>query len=105
MASIAQYYQALADNDANSHGVAIARLQAAETSARDANRLASAFPSSVPTNSNLTTETGPILAELTKKHVANIQERLAEFTKDNDFIYHQGVPKERPRSEIGRAHV
>jgi hypothetical protein len=100
MASVAQYYQALADNDANSHGVAIARLQAAETSARDANRIANAFPSSVPTNSNLMTDTGPILAELTKKHLSNIQEKLAEFKKDNDFIYHQGVPNEASLTQI-----
>lgn len=100
MASVAQYYQALADNDANSHGVAIARLQVAEVHARDANRIANAFPSSVPTNSNLTTDTGPIFAELTKKHLVNIQERIVEFQKDNDFIYHQGVPNEASLSLI-----
>jgi hypothetical protein len=94
MASVSQYYQALADNDANSHGIAICRLQVAETHARDANRIANAFPSSVPANSNLTPETGSILQEMTKKHLTNIQERLVEFTKDNDFIYHQGVPNE-----------
>jgi hypothetical protein len=100
MASISQYYQALADNDANSHGVAICRLQVAETHARDANRIANSFPSSVPANSNLTPETGSILQEMTKKHLSNIQERLMEFTKDNDFIYHQGVPNEAALTPI-----
>ncbi|KAF2019275.1 BRO1-domain-containing protein [Aaosphaeria arxii CBS 175.79] len=100
MSSLAQYYQALADDDANSHGVAIARLQVAETNARDANRISNAFPSSVPTNSNLTSETGTILSEMTKKHVTNIQEKLAEFMKDNDFIYHQGIPNEASLSPI-----
>jgi len=100
MASISQYYQALADNDANSHGVAICRLQVAETHARDANRIANSFPSSVPANSNLTPETGSILQEMTKKHLSNIQERLVEFTKDNDFIYHQGVPNEAALTPI-----
>lgn len=100
MASVSQYYQALADNDANSHGVAICRLQAAETHARDANRIANAFPSSVPTNSNLTAETGTVLQEMTRKHLTNIQERLVEFTKDNDFIYHQGVPNEAALTPI-----
>lgn len=37
---------------------------------------------------------------MTKKHLSNIQERLAEFTKDNDFIYHQGVPNEASLSQI-----
>ncbi|KAF2732972.1 BRO1-domain-containing protein [Polyplosphaeria fusca] len=100
MAAMAQYYQALADNDANSHGVAICRLQVAETNARDANRIANALPSSVPTNSNLPAETGAILAETTKRHLQNVQEKLAEFTKDNDFIYHQGVPNEASLTAI-----
>lgn len=94
MNSLAQYYQALADDDANSHGVAIARLQAAETAAKEANKLANAFPSSVPANSNLTAETGPNLFELSKRHLANVQEKLVELVKDNDYIYHQTVPVE-----------
>jgi hypothetical protein len=100
MASLAQYYQALADNDANAHGVSICRLTVAEGHAKDANRIANAFPTSVPTNSNLTSETGIFLADMTKKHLANIQEKIAEFTKDNDFIYHQGVPNEASLSPI-----
>ncbi|KAI9699191.1 MAG: bck1-like resistance to osmotic shock [Bogoriella megaspora] len=94
MSAVAQYYQALADDDANSHGIAICRLQVAEGQARDASRMANAFPSSVPSNSNLSSDTGPILADLTKRHLANIQEKIGEFVKDNDFIYHQPVPTE-----------
>ncbi|KAI9821301.1 MAG: bck1-like resistance to osmotic shock [Pycnora praestabilis] len=94
MSSLAQYYQALADNDANSHGIAISRLQVAEGQAKDANRTSNAFPQSVPANSNLSSETGSNLSDLTKRHLVNIQERLAEFIKDNDFIYHQPVPAE-----------
>lgn len=100
MASLAQYYQALADNDANAHGVSICRLQVAEGHAKDANRIANAFPISVPTNSNLTSETGTILADMTKRHLVNIQEKIVEFTKDNDFIYHQGVPNEASLASI-----
>lgn len=94
MASVAQYYQALADDDANSHGVAISRLQVAETAAREANKLSNSFPGNVPANSNLTAETGPNLFELTKRHLANVQEKLTELVKDNDYIYHQTVPVE-----------
>ncbi|KAF1980488.1 BRO1-domain-containing protein [Bimuria novae-zelandiae CBS 107.79] len=100
MASVAQYFQALADDDANSHGVAICRLQVAETNARDANRVANAIPSSCPANSNLPAETGAVLAELTKKHLTNVQEKLAEFMKDNDFIYHQGIPNEASLTQV-----
>lgn len=92
MNSLAQYYQGLADDDANSHGVAIARMQAAEATVKDAHKMANSFPGNVPVNSNLTAETGTTLIELTKRHLANVQEKLAELSKDNDYIYHQTVP-------------
>lgn len=92
MSSLAQYYQALADDDANSHGIAVARLQVAETAGKDANKAANSFPSTVPANSNLTAETGTTLIEMTKRHLAIVQEKLSELIKDNDYIYHQTVP-------------
>ncbi|KAF2835256.1 BRO1-domain-containing protein [Patellaria atrata CBS 101060] len=100
MSSLAQYYQALADNDANSHGIAICRLQVAEMQARDASRIANAFPGSVPTNSNMNAETGITLADIVKRHLANIQEKIIECIKDNDFIYHQPVPAEAALTAI-----
>ena len=98
--SLAQYYQALADDDANSHGIAISRLQVAETEGKDAARIANAFPSSVSSDSNLSSETGSILIEMTKRHVAIVVEKLASFNKDNDFIYHQPVPADASLSAI-----
>ncbi|KAL9131550.1 MAG: hypothetical protein Q9217_000564 [Psora testacea] len=94
MSSVAQYYQALADDDANSHGTAIARLQIAERESKDAGRVANAFPSAVSSASNLSSETRASLLEMTTRHTANVQERLATFNKDNDFIYHQTIPAE-----------
>ncbi|KAK3353483.1 BRO1-like domain-containing protein [Lasiosphaeria hispida] len=100
--SMAQYYQALADDDANSHGMAIARLQVAEAHAREANRIANSFPSSVPPSSNLTTETALILADITKRHHTAVQEKLSELTKDNDYIYHQPVPAEAAVAPVAK---
>lgn len=100
LSSIAQYYQALADDDANSHGTAIARLQVAESEGKDAARLANTFPTTVSAASNLSSETGSSLVEMTKRHVANVQEKLASFNKDNDFIYHQTVPAEPSLSAV-----
>ena len=94
MASLAQYYQGVADYEANSYGQAISRLTAAQSASKEASRLANAMPGSMPSNSNLSSETGTILSELTKKHMAAIQEKLAEYSKDNDMIYHQPVPAE-----------
>ena len=98
--SLAQYYQALADDDANSHGTAIARLQIAETEGKDAARIANAFPSTVSAASNLSSETGSGLIEITKRHVAVVQEKLGSVNKDNDFIYHQTVPAEASLSPV-----
>jgi len=98
--SIAHYYQAMADDDANAHGTAIARLQIAEREARDAGRVANAFPSTVSTASNLSSETRSSLMEMTSRHAANVQEKLASFNKDNDFIYHHTVPAEAALSAI-----
>ncbi|GAB1319049.1 bck1-like resistance to osmotic shock [Madurella fahalii] len=94
MNSIAQYYQAQADDNANSHGMAIARLQVAEGFAREANRIANNFPSSIPPSSNLTADCGVILADITKRQLAAVQLELRQLTKDNDFIYHEPVPAE-----------
>ncbi|KAF2152138.1 vacuolar protein-sorting protein bro1 [Myriangium duriaei CBS 260.36] len=100
MASVAQYHQALADDDANSHGVAIARLQAAVAQAKEATKLANSFPSSVSPTSNLSNEAGSLLIEMTRKHLSTCTEKLTELTKDNDFIYHQIVPAEASLTAI-----
>jgi len=94
MSSTAQYYQALADDDANSHGMAIARLQVAEDLVKDAVKAANSFPSVLPPGANLNADTPFILSEITKRHLAAVQQKLRELIKDNDFIYHQPVPAE-----------
>ncbi|KAI7204670.1 BRO1-domain-containing protein [Hortaea werneckii] len=94
MASLAQYYQAIADYEANSYGQSIARLEAAQSANKEATKLANSFPSSVSPDSNLSSESGTILVDMTKKHGSTIQELLAEYNRDNDMIYHQLVPSE-----------
>ncbi|GAB7339917.1 hypothetical protein MBLNU457_6442t2 [Dothideomycetes sp. NU457] len=94
MASTAQFYQALADTDVNLHGNAIARLGAATEQAKECNKMANSFPSFFNPSLNIPSDTGILLAELTKKHLVACQEKLVEFNKDNDFIYHQLIPAE-----------
>ncbi|KAK0636890.1 BRO1-like domain-containing protein [Bombardia bombarda] len=94
MSSMAQYYQALADDDANSHGIAVARLQVAENFAREANKIAVSFPGTIPSTSNLAADCAIILADITKRHLVTVQDKLRELVKDNDYIYHQPVPAE-----------
>lgn len=94
MHAVAQYYQALADNDANAHGQSIARLQLAEKLTKESSKVANTFPSVPPPDSQLSSETSSILIDMHKKHLAEIQAKIPEFIKDNDFIYHQSIPTE-----------
>ncbi|SPO06002.1 related to protein BRO1, required for normal response to nutrient limitation [Cephalotrichum gorgonifer] len=100
LGSLAQHYQAQADDDANNHGVAVGRLQVAERLGKEANRLANSFPNSIPPSSNLTSDSSAILADITKRHLTSVQEKLAELAKDNDYIYHQPVPSEAGLSPV-----
>lgn len=100
MGSTASYFQAIADSEGNSHGVAVARLQMAEKQANTALTWAKSFPSSASTTSNLPVEAGANLMELVKHNLANVQAMLATVTKDNDFIYHQPVPNEAGLSAV-----
>lgn len=102
MSSVACFFQALADDEAGSHGVAIARLQLAEKHSANALSWAKSFPSSIPATSNLTSEAGASLMEIVKRQLVNVQERLALFIKDNDFIYHEPVPSEAGLTPINK---
>ena len=92
--STAHLYQALADDEAGEHGIAVARLQVAEGLAKEADRMSKNLPTSVPSSSNLSAETGALLQDLSKRQLAAVQEKLREASKDNDFVYHQTVPAE-----------
>ncbi|KAK6853457.1 vacuolar protein-sorting-associated protein 24 [Apiospora arundinis] len=92
--SQAQYFQAMADTEANQHGVAVGRLAAAEGFAKEANKIATNFPSSMPPSANLGPDTGSLLVDITKRNLSTVQSKLRELSKDNDFIYHQPVPVE-----------
>jgi hypothetical protein len=100
MSSMSQYYQALADDDANNYGIAISRLNVAETLCKEAHRAATGFPASPPQGSNLAAETGSIMVELTKRQLALIQEKLKSLNRDNDFLYHVPIPDEATLSPI-----
>jgi BRO1-like domain/ALIX V-shaped domain binding to HIV len=102
MASLSEYYQALADEDGNSYGSAVARLQLAEKSSKSACSFAKTVPSSPPSDSNLGSETGSNLVQITKRHFDNVLEKLSALIKDNDFIYHQTVPAEASLAAVSK---
>lgn len=94
MASLAEYYQALTEDESGSHGSAIARLQLADKSSKNAFSWSKTFPSVPPSSSNLGSDTSACLQNITKRQMENVQEKLSVLVKDNDFIYHQTVPPE-----------
>lgn len=78
------------------------RLQYAENLAKEANKGASSFPNFVPPSSNLQADCGSVLAEHTKRHLSTVQDKLREFSKDNDYIYHQTVPAEASLGPVAK---
>ena len=98
--SVSQYYQALADDETNAHGTALARLALAEKLAKDASKLAYSFPTSPSPTSNIATDASQILNDMSKRNIANIQEKIVQANKDNDFIYHDIIPSEASLSAV-----
>lgn len=101
-ASLASSLQAITEEESGAYGVALARLQLAEKQATNAYGWAKAFPSSPPASSNLTSEAGASLTDITKHHLVNVQGRLARLTKENDFIYHDIVPNEAALAAVAK---
>ncbi|KIV84304.1 hypothetical protein PV11_00092 [Exophiala sideris] len=100
LSSLAEYYQALADDETNQHGSAIARLQLAEKSSKQGLSLAKAFPSSPAPSSTLGADTASTLQGIARRQLESVQEKLSALIKDNDFIYHQTVPAEASLSPV-----
>lgn len=92
--SVAQYFQALTEDEGNLQGSAIARLAIAEKASKQAVQLSKVFPATPSTSSNLGSETASGLQTLTKRQLETLQEKQTALIKDNDFIYHQTVPAE-----------
>ncbi|KAJ9609371.1 bck1-like resistance to osmotic shock [Cladophialophora chaetospira] len=100
LSSLAEYYQALGEDETNQQGSAIARLQLAEKSSKQANSLAKSFPSTPSSASQLGSDTASTLQSITRRQMENVQEKLTSLVKDNDYIYHQTVPAEASLSPV-----
>lgn len=92
--AIAEYNQAMADDDSDAHGTAVARLLVADSAAKAAYAAAKAFPSKPNPSSNLGSDTSSTLQAITKRQMETIESKLITVRKDNDMIYHQTVPPE-----------
>ncbi|KAK5080600.1 bck1-like resistance to osmotic shock [Lithohypha guttulata] len=94
LTAVAEYNQALADDEAGQYGIAIARLELADKAAKTAYNGAKTFPSKPQPTSNLGNDTASALQTITKRQTEVVAEKLTSLTRDNDLIYHQTVPGE-----------
>lgn len=85
---LAQYHQAAACRAAGAVGEEIARLQAAAEGLRAAERALQ-----------------PAGGQRLRDAAARAQRRLADATRDNDFIYHERVPEAAQLEPVARAAV
>ncbi|GAA6017126.1 hypothetical protein JCM10207_002543 [Rhodosporidiobolus poonsookiae] len=96
-ASLAQYHRSVADTAAGKYGEGLARLNVAESLAKEANRFAQSFNASfstTSTSSSLPADAPVALVELTKTHLTMVSEARAKAQKDNDIVYNEVVPSE-----------
>ncbi|TFK75559.1 BRO1-domain-containing protein [Pluteus cervinus] len=105
--SLSHYYRGLADNTASKHGDALVRYTLAETHAKEAHKLASAFNSGFVPNMSpqLPADAGPSISERTKAHMVLCTERKAEAQRENDLIYNAILPAPEALPIIDKANV
>ncbi|GAA95080.1 uncharacterized protein L969DRAFT_568587 [Mixia osmundae IAM 14324] len=102
-----QFQRALADVAASKHGDALTRLQIAETTAKEAHRLAQTltatfFPVKTP---SLPADAATALEDITKTHLALCKEIRASTARDNDLIYHATLTSEASLPPIDKSAV
>lgn len=108
--SLAQYQRSLADSASSKHGDALARLQIAETAAKEASRYATSFSTSFTAagSSGLATlpsDAATSLLDLTRTHLALCNEAKVSEQRDNDLIYHEALPSEAALPPIEKSSV
>lgn len=108
--SLAQYQRSLADSASSKHGDALARLQIAETAAKEASRYATSFSTSFTSagsagSATLPSDAAASLLELTRTHLTLCNEAKVSEQRDNDLIYHEALPSEAALPPIEKSSV
>lgn len=99
--AMSQYHKALACEAEGKYGEAVGRLNIAETSAKEASKLAQSVAASTA-NASLPADAASALQEITKTFAATCSEKLKLATHDNDMIYSDTVPQESVIQPIDR---
>ena len=89
------------------YGECVARLNVADTLAKEASKLANSFVSSFSPSSTQTLmpDAASSLQELTKANAAMIAEKKNSATHDNDIIYNEAVPQESVLAPIDKINA
>ncbi|TIB76076.1 BRO1-domain-containing protein [Wallemia mellicola] len=91
---IAQYFRAMVDKAAGKHGESIARINLAESLAKEAYRLGATFNTFFAPCDTLPADVSSILTTLCKSHQTKCAEYKDEIVKENDLIFHEPIPAE-----------
>ncbi|CAG8611923.1 5826_t:CDS:2, partial [Paraglomus occultum] len=107
ISSVSQYQKALACEAELQYGECVARLNVADTLAKEATKLANSFVSSFSPSSTQTLmpDAASSLQELTKANAALIAEKKKSATHDNDIIYNDAVPQESVLTPIDKINA
>ncbi|KAJ7489516.1 BRO1-like domain-containing protein [Mycena latifolia] len=101
LTSQAHFHRSIADTDAGTYGDALARLNLAETLAKEALRLCSSFTptftpatSTAPSSSTLPADAASSMLALAKSHLALVSDRRTTANRENDLIYNAILPSQ-----------
>lgn len=100
--ALANFYQATADEKAAKYGVAIGRLNLAQREVKDAIKYAHSFPSYLPAELKLPSDSAATMISTAKGQQQKIADRLAQINKDNDFIYHDAIVAEADLEQVAK---
>ncbi|EJU01410.1 BRO1-domain-containing protein [Dacryopinax primogenitus] len=105
--SVAHLYRSQVEAKDSKHGEALARLQLAESLAKEANRMCNSFtPYALSSYSpTLPADASSCIIDITKTHLATVTAAREQATKDNDLIYNAAVPTEATLPQLDKLAV
>ena len=107
-ASRAQYDRSSADAATSKYGDALARLHLTAILAKEAHKLSLAFSSAfvlATASTSLPADAATAMVEITKTHLALVEEVLKRAEKDNDLIYHASITSTASLPNIDKISV
>ena len=103
--SQSQYFRSIIDKASDKHGESIARIQIAESLAKESYRLSATFNTFFAPCDTLPSDVSSILVNICKSHMTKCTEYKNEIVKENDLIFHEPIPAENAISTIDKLNA